>query len=147
ARDGGPLDAEDLHDVSTAVASFPSPGVRAASLAASGGGDTVGSEQGDADRPLPEERGGHVSIAEPLYGFLPGADQLRLARETGYQALLYTKVSILLSAAIGVLLAGAWEIVPETEALPSDAVLRLAAWLYLIAESVRRYISFSRGEP
>jgi hypothetical protein len=92
-------------------------------------------------------RSGHVSIAEPFYGFLPRAAQLRLARDTGYHALLYTKVSILLSAGVGVLLAGSWETVADMEPLPPDAVLRIGAGLYLIAESARRYVAFSRGEP
>lgn len=89
----------------------------------------------------------HVSLSEPFYGFLPGSVQNRLARQTGYQALLYTKISILLTAGAGVLLAGSWEPVSELEPVPREAAARIGAGLYLAAESVSRYISFSRGEP
>jgi len=72
---------------------------------------------------------------------------MKLARETEYQALLYTKVSILLTAAIGVLLAGSFEPVSEAEPIPLAAAARMGAGLYLAAESVARYLRFSRGEP
>lgn len=98
---------------------------------------------GDADA----ETDGPVSIAEPLWGFLPASDQNRLARETGYQPLLYTKISILVSTAIGVLLAGSWEAVSVTEPIAPDAALRIGAGLYLMAESFRRYHAFARGDP
>lgn len=89
----------------------------------------------------------HAPLAEPLFGFLPRGVQRRLERETGYHALLYTKISILLSAGIGVLLAGSWEPVSEAEIMPWDAVLRVGAGLYLLAESFHRYLDFARGEP
>jgi len=44
---------------------------------------------------------GRAALSEPLYGFLPAAQQRRHARETGYQPLLCTKISILLSGAVG----------------------------------------------
>ena len=102
-----------------------------------------------ARAPEPEEveREGPVSLAEPLYGFLPAGVQRRLARETGYHALLYTKISILVAAAIGVLLAGSWETLAVSEPIPPDAALRIGAGLYLMAESLRRYRCFARGEP
>ena len=78
---------------------------------------------------------------------MPAAELWRLARETGYQPLLYTKISILLSGAIGVLLAGSWEPMSVAEAIPPDAALRIGAGLYLMAESVRRYRCFARREP
>ena len=90
---------------------------------------------------------GRAFLSEPLCGFLPAAQQRRIARETGYQALLYTKISILLSGAIGVLLAGSWEPVSVLDALAPDVALRVSAGLYLMAESVRRYQAFARGEP
>ena len=93
----------------------------------------------DADRP--------VSFAEPLYGFLPRSVQEHRARATGYQALLYTKLSILLSTAVGVLLAGSWEAPASSEAIPADTALRIGMGLYLIAESLARYRRFARGEP
>ena len=89
----------------------------------------------------------HVSIAEPLYGFLPEAVQVRLARETGYHALLYTKISILMTAAVGVLLAGSWEPLSDFDAVPPAAAARVAAGLYLAAESIHRYLLFARGRP
>lgn len=90
---------------------------------------------------------GHVSLVEPLYGFLPADEQRRLARETGYQPLLFTKISALMSAAVGVLLAGSWDIVSVSEPIPPDAALQIGAGLYLMAESFRRYRCFARGEP
>jgi hypothetical protein len=93
------------------------------------------------------EKEGHVPIVEPLFGFLPAAVQLRLAAETGYHALLYTKLSILLTFGCGVLLAGSWIPVSEFEPVPPrDAVVVLAG-LYLLAESAHRYIVFSKGRP
>jgi hypothetical protein len=88
-----------------------------------------------------------LSLAEPLYGFLPAAVQRRLAQETSYHALLFTKISILVTAAIGVLLAGSTEVLPVTEPIPPDAALRIGAGLYLMAESLQRYRRFARGEP
>jgi len=90
---------------------------------------------------------GPASLAEPLYGFLPAAAQRALARETGYQPLLFTKISILMETAIGVLLAGSWDAVSVTEPIAPDAALRIGAGLYLMAESFRRYRCFARGEP
>lgn len=100
---------------------------------------------GDAGHDTAPE--GPTSFAEPLYGFLPAAEQRRLARETGYQPLLYTKISVLITVAIGVLLAGSWELVSVTEPIPADAALRIGAGLYLMAESFRRYRCFARGAP
>ena len=94
-----------------------------------------------------ETADGPVSLAEPLYGFLPAGVQRRLAKETGYHALLYTKISILVMAAIGVLLAGSSEVLPVIEPIPPDAALRIGAGLYLMAESLQRYRRFARGEP
>ena len=88
-----------------------------------------------------------ISVVEPLYGFLPGPVQERFAREAGYQALLYTKISILLSAAVGVLLAGSWEPVSAFEPAPPEAAVRVLVGLFLIAESIDRYLFFAKGRP
>jgi hypothetical protein len=103
----------------------------------SGGQTGPGPAPGDAPAPL----------AEALYGFLPGPVQSRLARERGYSALLYTKVSILLCGGVGILLAGSYEPISSFDTIPPDALLRLGAGLYLAAESVDRYFRFARGRP
>ena len=90
---------------------------------------------------------GHVPIAEPFFGFLPAAVQLRLAAETGFHALLYTKISIILMAGCGVLLAGSWIPVSEFEPVPPGDAAAVLAGLYLLAESAHRYIVFSKGRP
>ena len=90
---------------------------------------------------------GHVPIAEPFFGFLPGAVQLRLAAETGFHALLYTKISIILMAGCGVLLAGSWIPISEFEPVPPGDAAAVLTGLFLLAESAHRYIIFSKGRP
>lgn len=111
-------------------------------------GNPTGTFETHVDRRAPTANAeGPVSIAEPLYGYLPDQVQRRFERETGYHALLYTKISILLTSGIGILLAGAWEPAGDAEPIPGAAVARIFAGLYLIAESVQRYLRFTRGTP
>ena len=86
-------------------------------------------------------------VIEPFYGFLPARHQEDHARRTGYNALLYTKISILLMAGIGVLFAGSWEPAGPFAPFASDTAIRIGMGLYLIAESVHRYVHFARGDP
>ena len=103
----------------------------------------TGRDGDDRREPLSD----HITITEPLYGFLPEDVQARLARETGYHALLYTKISILMTAAVGVLLAGSWEPLSELDPVPPAAAARVVAGLYLAAESFERYLLFAGGRP
>ncbi len=112
-------------------------------ISAPGAGDGAGTGPGVRAG----DSGAPVSPAEPLYGFLPRAAQERIARATGYQPLLYTKISILLSGAVGVLLAGSYEFTGELEPVPAAGAARIAIGLYLMAESAQRYIRFARREP
>jgi hypothetical protein len=120
-------------------------GATGASVAAEDSDGAGGSSGSSATGPDTESS--RVPLAEPLYGFLPRKDQERLARATGYQPLLFTKLSILFSAAIGVLLAGSFDFAGELEALPDAAAVRILLGLYLMAESAHRYIRFARGAP
>ena len=90
--------------------------------------------------------GDRIGLAEPLYGFLPRPVQERLVRTIGYQALLYTKISILLSGAIGLLLAGSWEPASAADAIPPAVAIRIGAGGFLLAESAHRYLRFARHE-
>src|SRR5262245_45963539 len=121
--------------------------VTAASTRSTAGATDAAPAAAPSDSPAAGTDSSKVPLADPFYGFLPRKDQERLARATGYQPLLYTKISILISGAIGVLLAGSFDFPGETEPLPDAAVVRILVGLYLMAESAHRYIRFARGAP